>query len=136
MPGGEQVARALPGVAGAQRALHAQAFAGRRRAGGGPSSPGEERGRPLTGGRLVESTGETTASALRGALQDLAEQLLLVADGEEAAAEFRRNFAAQVTLGRIARPEEIAAAVLFLASDHSSFVTGSSLYVDGGLNQI
>ncbi len=59
----------------------------------------------------------------------------LAADEEEAA-EFRRNFAAQVPLGRIARPDEIAAAVVFLASDQSSFVTGSSLYVDGGLNQI
>lgn len=54
----------------------------------------------------------------------------------QAAAEFRRTFAAQVPLGRIARPEEVAAAVVFLASGQSSFVTGSSLYVDGGLNQI
>lgn len=59
-----------------------------------------------------------------------------LATDEEAAAQFRRNLAAQVPLGRIARPEEIAAAVVFLASDQSSFVTGSSLYVDGGVNQI
>lgn len=39
-------------------------------------------------------------------------------------------------LGRPARPEEIAAAVLFPASGQSSFITGSNLYVDGGLNQI
>jgi NAD(P)-dependent dehydrogenase (short-subunit alcohol dehydrogenase family) len=34
------------------------------------------------------------------------------------------------------RPEEIADAVLFLASNQSTFITGSNLYVDGGLNQI
>ena len=35
-------------------------------------------------------------------------------------------------LGRLGRPEEVAAAVAYLASDDSSFVTGSELYVDGG----
>jgi NAD(P)-dependent dehydrogenase (short-subunit alcohol dehydrogenase family) len=35
-------------------------------------------------------------------------------------------------MGRLDKPEEIAAAIAFLASDDSSFMTGSELHVDGG----
>lgn len=39
----------------------------------------------------------------------------------------------RIPMGRFAKPSEIAACVLFLASDESSYVTGSDLVVDGGL---
>jgi NAD(P)-dependent dehydrogenase (short-subunit alcohol dehydrogenase family) len=41
-------------------------------------------------------------------------------------------FRAQHLLGRVGKPEEVAAAALFLASDDASFVTGHALAVDGG----
>ena len=39
----------------------------------------------------------------------------------------------QTPLRRIANPEDVAGAVLFLASDWSKFITGQTIYVDGGL---
>ena len=41
--------------------------------------------------------------------------------------------AARHPLGRVGQPEDIAYGVLFLASDESSFMTGSELVIDGGL---
>jgi NAD(P)-dependent dehydrogenase (short-subunit alcohol dehydrogenase family) len=46
-----------------------------------------------------------------------------------------RQLGDALPLGRPGRPEEAAAAVLFLASDQSSFVTGSELFADGGQEQ-
>ena len=39
---------------------------------------------------------------------------------------------AQVPLGRLATPEEVAPAVVFLASDHAAYITGTTLNVSGG----
>ena len=49
---------------------------------------------------------------------------------------FIASQAAVIPLGRVGIPDEIAKAVLFLASDESSFVNGIELFVDGGMAQI
>ena len=41
-----------------------------------------------------------------------------------------------VPMGQLSRPEEIAKAVVFLASDDASFITGAELFVDGGFAQV
>ena len=45
-----------------------------------------------------------------------------------------RLLESMVPMGRLGQPDEVASAVLFLASDESSFMTGSELIIDGGIN--
>lgn len=54
----------------------------------------------------------------------------------DASDEVRSTLAAQISLQRLGRPEEIAAAALFLTSNESSFITGVELVIDSGMSQV
>ncbi len=73
----------------------------------------------------VVSPGSTDTEGLRGLLgsSEVGEQRL-------------KTINASVPLGRLAKPKEIARAVVFLASDDSSYITGTELFVDGGFAQV
>ncbi len=68
--------------------------------------------------------GPVETPGLKGLAPQGQEQALL--DGEMA----------KVPMGRLGRPDEIASAVVFLASDQSSFMTGAEVFVDGGSAQV
>jgi NAD(P)-dependent dehydrogenase (short-subunit alcohol dehydrogenase family) len=54
----------------------------------------------------------------------------------EAGLQRRKMISSTVPLGRLGTPDEIARAVVFLASDDSSYITGTELFVDGGFAQV
>ena len=49
--------------------------------------------------------------------------------------DLMKRLDAAIPLGRMAKPEEIASVVAFLASDQSSYMTSTTLVVDGGMTQ-
>ncbi|MFI9306268.1 SDR family NAD(P)-dependent oxidoreductase [Streptomyces triculaminicus] len=89
------------------------------------------------------ATKAAVAGYSRGAARDLAPKQITVnvvqpgpvdTDMNPADGELAATLTAQVALGRYARPEEIAAAIVFLASPAASYITGTVLNVDGGFN--
>jgi NAD(P)-dependent dehydrogenase (short-subunit alcohol dehydrogenase family) len=60
----------------------------------------------------------------------------LLFDGPDAEKQFEDYQRSIVPMARYGTPDEVAKAVLFLASDLSSFTTGADIPVDGGVNQI
>ena len=73
----------------------------------------------------VIAPGPTATPGLSGLATDPAE-----------AQDLLDSLASNVPLGRLAQPAEIANAVLFLASDQASFITGTELFADGGEAQV
>ena len=59
-----------------------------------------------------------------------------MAPTQEALAGLLSHMASMVPMGRVGQPDEIAKAVVFLASSNSSFINGIELFVDGGLAQV
>jgi NAD(P)-dependent dehydrogenase (short-subunit alcohol dehydrogenase family) len=59
-----------------------------------------------------------------------------LAPSEQVNQEMIKSVESKTPLGRLGDPDEVASAALFLASDDSSFVNGSELFVDGGSAQI
>jgi NAD(P)-dependent dehydrogenase (short-subunit alcohol dehydrogenase family) len=55
---------------------------------------------------------------------------------EEQTKQFHASIVANVPQGRMGNPDEVAKAASFLASDDSSYITGTELFVDGGMAQI
>lgn len=53
---------------------------------------------------------------------------------DELSDEIQETLVAQIPMGRVGEPAEVAHAVLFLASDESSYITGQTLVVDGGMS--
>jgi NAD(P)-dependent dehydrogenase (short-subunit alcohol dehydrogenase family) len=62
--------------------------------------------------------------------------LSAVLDASGAGEEHRKTMSDAVPLGRFGTPDEVAKAVVFLASDDASYITGIELFVDGGFAQI
>jgi 2-keto-3-deoxy-L-fuconate dehydrogenase len=69
-----------------------------------------------------------------GTVQSPSLEQRIAAQGKSEVEKVRAEFVARQPMGRLGRPEEIAALAVYLASDESSFTTGQTHLIDGGLS--
>ena len=86
-------------------------------------SPGRERG----GSTASRPSGPTSTR-----MNALAPGFIVTPMTDAIPEHVREKAVAAIPLGRVARPEEVAAVTLFFAGDESSYVTGQTLLIDGG----
>jgi len=82
------------------------------------------------GGRQAEGVARRLAPPLAGPVVEVC----AVAKRDLAAGEVLDEYVKQIPLGRLGRPEDVANAVLFLASEESGYISGQVISVCGALN--
>jgi 3-oxoacyl-[acyl-carrier protein] reductase len=87
----------------------------------------------VKGGVLAFSRSLARALAPRVRVNVLCPGWIETAFAQEADGDFRRAVAESTPLGRWGRPEDVAAAALYLASPEAGFVTGQAININGGV---